>query len=47
MQAVEEAVTNALVANEEMVGRDGNRVPALPHPRLLELLEAGGALTRS
>ena len=30
VQAVEEAVANALVANEEMTGRDGHRVPALP-----------------
>ncbi|MDP9396731.1 MAG: P1 family peptidase [Actinomycetota bacterium] len=44
VQAVEEAVLNALVANEEMLGRDGRRVPALPHGRLLELLHAGGGL---
>ncbi|TQS39594.1 P1 family peptidase [Cryptosporangium phraense] len=31
VQAVEEAVLNVLVANEDMVGRGGYRVPALPH----------------
>lgn len=30
VQAVEEAVLNALVANEEMTGHRGHRVPALP-----------------
>ncbi len=29
--AAEEAVLNALVNNKEMIGRDGNRTPALPH----------------
>lgn len=31
VQAVEEAILNALVANADMTGRDGNFVPALPH----------------
>ena len=43
VQAVEEAVLNALVANEAMVGRGGHRVPALPHERLLQLLRAAAA----
>ncbi|TKB60838.1 MAG: hypothetical protein E5W81_21000, partial [Mesorhizobium sp.] len=30
VQSVEEAILNALVANEDMTGRDGNFVPALP-----------------
>jgi L-aminopeptidase/D-esterase-like protein len=38
--ATEEAVLNALVANEEMVGRDGHRVPALPRERVAALLGA-------
>src|SRR5262245_26717034 len=38
VQAVEEAVLNALVVNDDMVGRDGHRSPALPHARLLALL---------
>jgi L-aminopeptidase/D-esterase-like protein len=38
VQSVEEAVTNALVANEEMIGRDGNRSPAFPRERMAKLL---------
>lgn len=38
VQGVEEAVINALVANEEMVGRDGHRTPALPRAKVVELL---------
>jgi D-aminopeptidase len=40
VQAVEEAVANVLVANEEMTGRDGRRVPALPRERVAELFRA-------
>lgn len=36
VQSVEEAILNALIANEDMVGRDGNFVPALPHAWLDE-----------
>ncbi|MBV9657399.1 MAG: P1 family peptidase [Verrucomicrobia bacterium] len=38
VQAVEEAIVNALVDNEPMTGRDGHRVEALPHERLREVL---------
>jgi D-aminopeptidase len=31
VQATEEAVLNAMIANETTIGRDGNLVPALPH----------------
>jgi len=31
VQATEEAILNAMIANETMIGRDGNLVPALPH----------------
>lgn len=34
VEAVEEAVLNALVVNSEMVGRDDHRTPALPHAAL-------------
>ena len=44
VQCVEEAIVNALVANEEMHGRLGRRVPALPHDRVVELLRAAGRL---
>jgi L-aminopeptidase/D-esterase-like protein len=37
VQAVEEAVLNALVANTEMIGRDGHRIPALPRDRVAAL----------
>jgi D-aminopeptidase len=38
VQATEEAVANALIANEDMTGRDGHRSPALPRRRLAEIL---------
>lgn len=37
VEAVEESVLNALVVNQEMVGRDGHRTPALPHAALADL----------
>jgi D-aminopeptidase len=40
VQTVEEAVLNALVANEEMVGYRGHRVPALPRDRVTQLVLA-------
>jgi len=42
VRATEEAVVNALVANEDMTGRDGHRTPALPRARVTELLSAAG-----
>ena len=39
VQAVEEAIANALVNNQDMTGRDGHRVEALPHDRVRELLK--------
>jgi D-aminopeptidase len=36
-QTTEEAILNALVANEGMEGRDGHFVPALPHDAVREL----------
>ena len=44
VQATEEAVVNALVANDDMTGRDGHRTPALPRDRVVELLTAAGRL---
>jgi D-aminopeptidase len=40
----EEAVLNALVANQEMIGRDGNRTPALPHDKVVAALKARGVI---
>ncbi len=37
VEATEEAVANALVAGEDMVGRDGHRCPGLPRDRVAEL----------
>jgi L-aminopeptidase/D-esterase-like protein len=39
VQATEEAVVNALVDNQTMVGANNHRVEALPHERLRELLK--------
>jgi L-aminopeptidase/D-esterase-like protein len=39
VQAVEEAIVNALVANQGMTGRDNHHVDALPHERVRELLK--------
>src|SRR6267143_765831 len=39
VQATEEAVVNALVDNQSMIGRDNHRVEALPHDRLREILK--------
>jgi D-aminopeptidase len=38
IEATEEAIVNALVAAETMVGRDGVTAHALPHDRLLEIM---------
>jgi len=38
MLATEEAIINALVAAETMTGRDGRKVYAIPHDRLLDTL---------
>lgn len=38
VQAVEEAVANALAANEDMVGREGHRTPGLPRDRVADLI---------
>ena len=37
--ATEEAILNAMLAAETMTGKDGLRVPALPHERLQEVLQ--------
>ena len=41
-EAVEEAILNAMIANADMEGRDGNFVPAIPHDRLREVLGLSG-----
>jgi L-aminopeptidase/D-esterase-like protein len=37
VEATEEAIIDAMVANEDMTGRDGHTVEALPHERLMEV----------
>ncbi|HYF11736.1 MAG TPA: P1 family peptidase [Actinomycetota bacterium] len=44
VHATEEAVIDALVANDEMIGIGGHRVPALPRDRVVDLLRSRGAL---
>jgi L-aminopeptidase/D-esterase-like protein len=38
-QATEEAIVNAMVAAETMVGINGNTVHALPHDRVIDILQ--------
>ena len=45
VDATEEAIINAMVAAETMVGRDGNRSEAIPHDRLREILQAFNRLS--
>ena len=42
IEATEEAILNALVAADTMVGRDGLTAHALPHDRLLEIMTTYG-----
>ncbi|MEA2609731.1 MAG: D-aminopeptidase [Chloroflexota bacterium] len=44
VQATEEAVLNALVANEEVVGYRGHRTPALPRDRVRSILQSRGVI---
>jgi len=46
VRATEEAIVNALVAAETMVGADGVTIHALPHDRLRQVLRKFGRLTR-
>lgn len=45
-EATEEAIVNAMVAAETMEGINGNRVYALPHDRVREILARYGRLNR-
>jgi D-aminopeptidase len=44
VEATEEAVVNALVAAETVIGRDGNTLFAAPHEELCDVLRAAGRL---
>jgi L-aminopeptidase/D-esterase-like protein len=39
VQATEEAIINAIVTAENMIGHDGNKVIAIPHDRLRQVLK--------
>ena len=39
VEAVEEAIVNAMVAAESMYGRNGNYLPAIPHDQIEEILK--------
>jgi L-aminopeptidase/D-esterase-like protein len=47
VQATEEAIVNAMVAAETMVGANGNKVYALPHDRLKEILRKYNRLVQN
>ena len=42
IEATEEAILNALVSAETIVGRDGITAHALPHDRLVEVMTTFG-----
>jgi len=42
IESTDEAVVNSLLASTTMVGRDGNKIYALPHDRLMQLLHRYG-----
>lgn len=46
VDATEEAVVNALVANEDMVGLDGHRSPGIPIDRVMGMLRERGVAQR-
>ena len=45
IEATDEAIINALIANEAMIGYAGHRIEALPHEPLLAVLRRYGAIT--
>jgi D-aminopeptidase len=47
VEATEEAVVNAMIAAKTMTGIDGNRVEALPHDQLRDLLKKYDRLVES
>jgi D-aminopeptidase len=42
IEAVEEAILNALVAAQTMIGRDGITANALPHDQLVDVMTRYG-----
>lgn len=46
VEAVEESIANALIAAEDMIGRDRHFSPALPHQEVLEAVRARNLLSQ-
>jgi L-aminopeptidase/D-esterase-like protein len=46
VQATEEAIVNAMVAADTMVGADNHKVIGLPHDQLREILKKYNRLTK-
>ncbi|MGE0238703.1 MAG: P1 family peptidase [Parvibaculaceae bacterium] len=44
IEATEEAIIDSMIANQTMIGRDGNRCVALPHDRLVEVMKKYGRM---
>jgi L-aminopeptidase/D-esterase-like protein len=44
IEATEEAIIDSMIANQTMVGRDGNRSVALPHDRLIDIMKKHGRM---
>ena len=44
IEAMEEAIIDSMIANQTMVGRDGNTSVALPHDRLIDVMKKYGRM---
>jgi len=44
IEATEEAIIDSMIANQTMVGRDGNTSVALPHDRLIDIMKKFGRM---
>jgi D-aminopeptidase len=44
IEATEEAIIDSMIANQTMIGRDGNRSVALPHDRLIDVMKKYGKM---
>jgi D-aminopeptidase len=44
IEATEEAIIDSMIANQTMVGRDGNRCVALPHDQLIDVMKKYGRM---
>jgi D-aminopeptidase len=44
IEATEEAIIDSMIANQTIVGRDGNASVALPHDRLTDVMKKYGRM---